>query len=45
MLPVRIDFNNCYKLWIATKTSGIVRIISDLTEDIVGQDVLLVMIK
>lgn len=42
MLPVRIDFIIATSYGMAAQTSGIVRIISDLTEDISGQDVLLV---
>lgn len=42
MLPVRIDFIIATSYGMATQTSGIVRIIADLTEDIAGQDVLLV---
>ena len=42
MLPVRVDFVIATSYGMATATSGAVRIISDLTEDIAGKDVLMV---
>lgn len=42
MLPVRIDFVIATSYGMATTTSGAVRIISDLTENITGKDVLMV---